>query len=233
MNELLASAMESLDEEVPTPPELNEESTKPKREDEIVLYCKVTDFEGLKSATSKESHEQWEVKTKHGRVRVRKTSKEGVDPVFDLTFKTKSENAGVPGNMEQTLPIDEAFFLSFKQLAECGMVKDRYCFEVQKVTVKNDSGIQDINVPDMFYEVDMFFNEDGSYNDNAKIDLEVNKLLDKINENHKDLGEFKLLIKTTHLPFKPTDVIIGNMGTSESDKKIIQNLYNTVFLKNK
>ena len=235
MNKLLSLAMEAIDA---TDGEVEQVSETPpvqgntKREDELVLYAKITDFEGLKAATGKESQEQWEVKSAHGRVRVRKTSKEGIDPTFDLTFKTKSSNAGIEGSLETTYDIDEAMFESFKQISENGMVKDRFFYEVAKVTVKNASGVQDIQVTDMFYETDVFFNEDGSYNENVKIDLEVNKLLDKINETHKDIGEFKLIVKVMHLPFKPKDVILSK-NASESDKKIIQNLYDTVFLKKK
>lgn len=235
MNKLLSLAMEAIDttdsgvEQVSeTPPAQG----NTKREDELVLYAKITDFEGLKAATGKESQEQWEVKSEYGRIRVRKTSKEGIDPTFDLTFKTKSSNAGIEGNLETTYDIDEAMFESFKQISENGMVKDRFFYEVAKVTVKNASGMQDIQVTDMFYETDVFFNEDGSYNENVKIDLEVNKLLDKINETHKDIGEFNLIVKVMHLPFKPKDVILSK-NASESDKKIIQNLYDTVFLKKK
>lgn len=229
----MRSCLEELTEEATTTTEPAPTENKTHREDEIVLYSKITNFEGLKAATSKESHEQWEIKTRLGRVRVRKTTKEGIDPTFDLTFKTKSMNAGIEGNEESDpLPIDQIFFDSFKAMSESGMVKDRYCFPVEKTKVSNASGVQEIQVSDMFYEVDVYFNEDGSYNENVKIDLEVNPLLDQINENHKDLGDFKLLIKVSHLPFNPTDVIISH-AASESDKKIISNLYDTVFLKKK
>lgn len=232
MNQLLNSSMEELDQETPTTEPVEPTTNQPKREDELVMYGKITDFEGLKSATKKECHEQWEIRTKHGRVRVRKTTREGLDPIFDLTFKTKSTNAGIDGNMEQTMDIDETMFNSFKQLAELGMVKDRYCFEVESIEVKNASGVRDIKVTDMFYEVDVYFNEDGSYNENAKIDLEMNPLLDQINTNHKDLGDFNLNVKLSHLPMKLSNVILSR-GASESDQKIISNLYDTVFLKKK
>lgn len=235
MNLLLSIAIEELEKQaqiVEQPTEPAPATNQPKHEDELVMYGKITDFEGLKQAKKKESHEQWEIKTKHGRVRVRKTTKDGLDPVFDLTFKTKSVNAGIEGNMEQTIDIDETMFNSFKQLAEGGMVKDRYCFEVQSIEVKNASGVRDIEVSDMFYEVDVYFNEDGSYNENVKIDLEVNPLLDQINANHKDLGDFNINVKVSHLPMKVVDVILSR-GASESDQKIISNLYDTVFLKKK
>jgi hypothetical protein len=213
------------------------EDTKPadktQREDEIVFYATVGDFEGLKQACSKEHHDQWEVKTEHGRFRVRKISKESLDPVFEQTVKINSKNAGLDGSEEKTYSINEDLFKAIEMICERGMIKDRYCFPVGKLQITTDSGIKDVAVDNVYFEVDVFFNEDGSYNPNVKIDLEVNKILDKLKESNPDLGEFNLNVRLLDLPFKPTDVIVGNKNTSDEDKQKIDNLYDTVFITKK
>lgn len=206
-----------------------DENTKPHREDELVFYCKITDMDGLKQADSKEHHEQWEIKNSRGRVRVRATSKDGLEPKYELTFKTKSENAGIVGSIEQNNPINKEIFDGFHMLSTRGMIKDRYCFPVKKLQIKNSAGLQDIVIEGVFYEVDVFFNEDNTYNEYVKIDLELNTILDKLKESHPDLGEFKLNVSLMELPFKPTEIIIGREPSAE-DKEKIDKLYDEVFI---
>lgn len=247
MNKLLAAAITSLEnideDEVEEKEESDTETTEvdevdekeettdktTKREDELVFYCKITNFDGLKEATSKENHEQWSIKTSRGRVRVRQTKKEGLNTIYDLTFKTKSDKAGLEGSIETTYSIDEDQFNDFKNLSESGMVKDRYFFPVSKVTVKTETGIQDIEIENSFFEVDVFFNKDKTYNENVKIDLEVNEILNQINTNHPDIGDFNLVVKILNQPFKPIEIIVDKEA-DESEKKYISNLYTNVFL---
>lgn len=201
-----------------------------KREDEIVFYAVMKNPEGLKLAADKESQEQWEIKKRRGRVRVRKVSKADLAPTFSLTFKTKSENAGIMGSIEDPFPCEEGMFNAFKNLAEEGMIKDRYYFPVKSVQITTDAGKQDVEVEDVFYEVDVFFNEDKSYNENIKIDLEMNKILDAINKAMPNLGPFNLNVKLMNLPFQPTNVLISDKNTTEETRAKISELYNTVFL---
>lgn len=208
------------------------------REDEVVMYCEVKDETGLAHAKSKESHEQWEIKTDAGRVRIRKTVKEGLVPSFDLTFKTKSETSGIKGNIEKTFSIDSEMFESFKAIASQGMIKDRYLFEVQSVQVKTSEGVKDIVVSGMHYEVDMFIKpgafseQEGRYQAWCKIDLEVNPLLDEINKNHPEIGDFALNIKVRGLPINFGDIILS---TDEDvvTKDRISKLYEQYFLTKK
>lgn len=208
------------------------------REDEVVMYCEVKDLEGLSKAKSKESHEQWEIKTTAGRVRIRKTVKDGLEPTFDLTFKTKSQTNSVTGNIEKTFPIDVAMFDAFKAVSDQGMIKDRYLFEVQSVQVTTSEGLKDISVENMHYEVDMFVKpgvhteEEGRYQPWCKIDLEVNPLLDAINTGHPDIGDFSLNIKVRNLPIEFGDIVLS---TDEDvvTKDRITKLYDAYFLTKK
>lgn len=205
------------------------EDKKPHREDEIVFYAKMSNPDGLKLASTKEHHDQWEVKTQKGKVRVRKTVKDGLEPTYEMTFKKKSKNAGIDGSIEQTNAIDESTFENFKVIANNGMIKDRYAFPVTSVQIKTSAGIHDIEVSDCFYEVDVFFNPDETYNLYVKIDLEVNPILDALKEKMPDLGEFNLNVKLMDLPFKPVDVII-NTNITDENKAQIDKLYEEVFI---
>lgn len=206
-----------------------DEQTK-HREDEIVFYAKMSNPEGLKLAASKESHEQWEIKTKKGKVRVRKTTKEGLEATHEMTFKVKSSNAGIEGGTEQNNSCDLDLFNSFKEIANSGMIKDRFCFPVTSVQIMTPSGPQDVHIEGIFYEVDVFFNSDDTYNLYIKIDLEMNKMLEALKAAKPDLGDFKLNVKLLDLPFKPIDVIISK-GMTDEEKAIVDNLYETVFIK--
>ena len=204
----------------------------PKREDEVVFYAVMTNPDGLRLADSKVTQQQCEIKVKNkGRVRVRKYSKEGLDPTFELTFKTKSNNAGIEGSIEQNNDINQNIFDGFRALCSEEMTKDRFCFPVKSIQITSDKGTEDVDIEGIFYEVDVFFNEDGSYNENIKIDLEVNKLLDYINQKRPDIGDFRLNVKIMDLPFKPHQVIVKDKNTTEEDNQKIQHLYDTIFIK--
>lgn len=235
MRNLLALSLEEIEAEkteitTPTPPV---EKPKGEREDELVFYCKITNPDGLRLAADKEKHEQWEIKKHKGRVRVRKTSKEGLEPTYTLTFKTKSTNAGIDGNIEDNNDTNEGVFNGFKNIADEGMIKDRYKFPVGKIEITTDSGRQDVDIVDVFYEVDVFFKEDGSLCEYVKIDLEMNKILDEVNKVLPSGSMFNLNVRLMGLPFKPSEVIISDKNTTEEEKQQITQLYNDHFLSKK
>lgn len=216
--------------------EANQEKPVINGEHEVAIYGKIGDFDGLQTADSKESHEQWEIKVPKGRVRVRKTAKDGLAPTFSLTFKTKTVSMGINGNEEKTFDISEEMFQSFKALSDQGMIKDRYLFPVNMVQVSNASGVQDIHIPDMNYEVDVFYSldHDGnkSYKPWAKVDLELDPLMLIIQRSHPDIGEFNLNIKASKLPIDLTEVMIST-DEDPVTKERISRLYDEFFLTKK
>lgn len=222
-------ALEEMIEEANTPAVAENKATA--QEDEVVIYCKITDFDGLKQAISKEQHEQWEIRSDKGRMRVRKTIKDGLNPTYDITYKVKVPDSTISSNHESTFEITEEQFNTFKSIASIGMVKDRFNFNVNSVRIDTESGIRDVETHGLVYEVDVFKDEQGNYKEWCKIDLEVNKLLDDINTNNKDIKQFSLLIKTINLPFKPTDNIMDNKDPVI--KKQIEKLYDDYFLTKK
>lgn len=229
----------SLEEEVPEgyktyQNKTEEENTNgvKEREDEVVFYCRIGDMDALSQAVSKESHEQWEIKTNHGRVRVRKTTKPDLEPTYELTFKKKDNAAGISGGTEQNFDIDEVMFESFKSLAEGGMIKDRYNFSVNSITIETSEGLKDIEVPDMLYEVDAFKKIEGGYHEWCKVDLEVHPLIAEIEKNHPEIKDFSLVVKTINLPFKPLDTVL-DYGNDQTVKTQIRKLYDDYFLTKK
>jgi len=142
-------------------------------EKEHILYARLTDPAFLKNAARMEHHEQWELKMPKseknagsGRIRVRKTVKEGMDPEYTQTSKTKDPKTG--GQIEITIPVTEAVFNQFRIMSENGMRKDRYFYPI-------DDG------SDRVYEVDMFLKHGtqagaNQYYEWCKIDLEVDDM---------------------------------------------------------
>lgn len=202
------------------------------REDEVVIYVKINDFEGLKKAQSKESHEQWQVKAPFGTIRVRKTSTGDLEPQYSMAIKTRDNNAGIQGGTETPVNITQDVFEAFKQIADNGMIKDRYCFAPTKTTIKDDSGKKNIADSELIYEVDVYPDGNGGYHPYAKIDVEINGLLDKAKETSPNVTTANLTISVSDLPFKPSEPIVGNTDNPEEKVKITR-LYDQYFLTKK
>jgi CYTH domain-containing protein len=131
-----------------------------KTECEYEIYGTIRDMSVLASAVRSELQEQWGVpieKVKEnaasGSLRVRLTS--NAKEVYVFTSKVKRES----GNDEIEIEVTEDLFKHFKLFATQGMQKRRYFFPVEGT--------------DFVYEVDVFFNPDGSPNPRVKIDLEI------------------------------------------------------------
>ena len=202
------------------------------REDEVVIYVKINDFEGLKKAQSKESHEQWQVRAPFGTIRVRKTSTGDLEPQYSMAIKTRDNNANIQGGTETPVNITQDVFEAFKQIADNGMIKDRYCFAPTKTTIKDDSGKKNIADSELIYEVDVYPDGNGGYHPYAKIDVEINGLLDKAKEANPNVTTANLTISVSDLPFKPSEPIVGNTDNPEEKVKITR-LYDQYFLTKK
>ncbi len=218
------------------PEEVKEESQEKqaKPETELVIYCKVSYFEGLKEAVKKERHDQYEIKSSQeisgnkGSVRVRKTTdSDGIK--FVLTNKVRTENDNLSVAEEFNLDITEEQFQMFTKIAPSKTIKDRFIFLVKNISVNKygDETVQ-IEVPELKFEVDVFPKEDGGYHEWCKIDIEIDPLLEAINTSGKDISEFNLNIKVNHLPFKPVESFVGSEATDEQ-KLILDQFYQEIF----
>lgn len=218
------------------PAEVTEEAPAKvaKPETELVVYCKISYFEGLKEAIKKERHDQYEIKSKQevsgnkGCVRVRKTTdSDGVKYV--LTNKVRTENDNLSVAEEFNLDISEEQFEMFTKIAPNKTIKDRFIFSVKNITLNKfgDETIQ-IEVPELKFEVDVFPKEEGGYHEWCKIDIEIDPLLEVINSTGNDIGEFNLNIKVNHLPFKPVESFVGSEANEEQNK-ILDMFYQEIF----
>jgi hypothetical protein len=214
-----------------------EEENVPKKsqtETELVIYCKVGYFEGLKDAIKKEHHDQYEIKSEQeltknkGCVRVRKTT--GGDGVkFVQTNKVRSQDENLSISEEFNIDITEEHFNCFAKIAPSKTIKDRFIFLSKNVTVnKFGDETETIDVPELKFEVDVFPKEEGGYHEWCKIDVELDPLIKAINDSGKDIKEFNLSIKINHLPFKPTESFVGSEA-NEEQKKIIDMFYQELF----
>ena len=206
--------------------------TSQKREDEIVVYAQIKDFEGLKKANSKESQEQWQVSAPFGKIRVRKSWQENLAATYEQTIKTRNNQVGVAGGTEQNFPIDESTFNCFKEIADNGMIKDRYVFKASNISALDSSGKEKIDTSSLCYEVDVYPDGNGGYHPWCKIDIEINSLLDSISDVKGEDRKIKLTFDVTSLPFKPVDIIMGSTTDPEEKAKITQ-LFDKYFLAKK
>lgn len=196
--------------------------SKPKTEIEVAIFAKVTNPEGLREAISKEHHEQLEgPRTDGGRFRCRKTTdNKGISFVLTLKVPVKEGDgvSGVGGNIEEDVEISEVFFNTFKNVSTKLLKKTRYVFESKDAKIV-DLEDQDLPpLPVMRYEVDVFETQDGGVSEWVKIDIELDELKEFLEKAGKDINDFKLTFKVSHLPFKPVGGFLSVMATPEQKK---------------
>lgn len=201
-------------------------------EEEITIYAKITDFSGLEQANSQQHHIQAEIQSDNGnRIRVRKTTIEGQEPIYEMTTKTNCSNDnGVSALLESTYGIDEDMFNSFVKVAGKYIDKTRYCFNIEGITVTDEEGEKSVDVGDLKYEVDVFKNGQGQVCQWCKIDIEVQKLPGLIENAGIDADQLKLRFNASKLPFSPEEFILtGDDSTSEEDKMKVKELFQNEF----
>jgi hypothetical protein len=194
-------------------------------ENEITIYCQISDFKGLDQAVRVLHQEQYEIKspTGNGKIRVRAESDGENAVTYSLTTKVKSTEENVVSNTEYTTIIDREYFDAFKAIAGKGQTKKRYLFPIKNVNVDGD-GV-DITRLESYYEVDIFSSLNGSRYVWCKIDLELDSLLEVTDKTlTKNVEKVKIIAKVTGLPFKPTDVFMEETAT-DIQKDFIKYLY--------
>lgn len=146
-------------------------SKKLDSEKELVIYGKIANFDELKKCKNIEHQEQYEIKIPltdknaiEGKIRIRMSVKDGKEPKYVITTKTKlPDGSSYEGDAKTTVEN----FIQFKYLCECGMIKDRYYFPVE-------------GHPGLKWEVDVFTNSTGGLHEWCKIDLELDDDLSTI-----------------------------------------------------
>lgn len=190
---------------------------------EYVFYGLLSNPAILDAATEVEDQEQWEIKipktdgnATSGRQRIRKIMKVtgssiATTPTYELTTKIKLEQVDPSGqnspNVETEISLEAspALFEVYERLAECGMHKRRYT-----VPIPNTN---------LHWQIDRFYQADGTLSQWCKIDIEVTTRSQKIPQ---EIPGFDHLI-------------VNQKGfQTQEEQAQIQELYNTIFLmKNK
>lgn len=200
-------------------------------ETEVVIYAKVTNPEGLSQASHIEQHEQGQLKSDKGSLRIRKIIVDGKEPVFEMTSKVKKNAENVQSSIETTERINEKVFNLFMGMCDSFMSKTRYIFKVETIKGKKGDLEFEIKAKDMKFEVDVFRNSRGETSKWCKIDIEVDKLKDILESNDITVGQIKLIARIGKLPFKPSDIVIDDGLDNDVDKsELIKELYNSEFL---
>lgn len=184
----------------------NQSASENGKEKELVFYGKIKDFGVLKTATSIERQEQFEIRIPktdknaiEGRIRIRKTVVKDEAPKYVLTTKTKLTDGS---QFESNADSSEENFIQFKYLAEYGMVKERHLFPVE-------------GHPNLNWEVDVFLTPTGGYQEWCKIDLEY---------------QDSELTTIPTFPFELDELITNQDGQRTEEEEIkVRMLYDTVF----
>jgi len=204
--------------------EVNE--TTAVKERELVIYAKVGNEDGLKEADVIEKHVQLDARFVTGhRCRVRRITKPE-ETKYVYTFKIKDENEEINSSVEYNVDVDKDFFEGFSKVADCKYNKTRYIFSSKTIKVYIGTGEDKeiLEIPNIQYEVDVFESDEGNKYKWIKIDIEVDVILDYIETNLPDIKDIKLNISISHLPFKPTDMIL-DFNESHEDEEFIESLW--------
>ena len=195
-------------------------------EREITIYARVGDPDGLNQADAVDQHEQWEVRLpvigENGakrRQRVRETISDGVSR-FDETIKIDIDGeTAVQSTIEVSTPIEADYFEAWKQhFGERGVLKTRYTFHAKKVSVTMEG--KEIEIPNIKYEVDIFRTETGERSRWCKIDVEIDSLLDFLDRKGISFDDVEMVVKVTHLPFKPEQCFLHSVGNEQHDQSV-------------
>lgn len=198
-------------------------------ETELCFYARIGDAEALENAIDIEHHEQWEYKVVvenddnneeyRGKVRIRRTERDG-QVKFEETIKLPVESEAVTqGNHEYTVSITEEYFDAWKKLfGDKGYKKTRYVFLSKEVML--DHHEEEIKLPDIKYEVDVFFDQEGQRAKWCKIDIEIDDILAYLKEHHPEIEKFDTTVWLSKLPFKPENAFSAVTDDDEQKEAI-------------
>lgn len=196
------------------------EATTESVETEIIVYCKIGNFNGLQKASHIEHQEQLETEFKNGtRCRVRSIQHQNSDDIkYEFTFKVKTDaNEGCEANTEHTVEVGRSFCEGFKAVADHYVKKVRYEFASSNIflTFVEGGESKTVEIPDVKYEVDVYIDKDSKICEWCKIDIEIDTIINYLGQHHPELKDVNLKVRISHLPFQPTDTILALTANPE------------------
>lgn len=228
---IIKQALENMTGVVSTRVALEAAGIKDQTEEEIVIYAKIGNMEGLQQASFVEQHDQAELKSPVGKVRVRKTTRNGRNPIFDMTNKITISVGATKKDREKTKSINEEIYNMFMEACPTFMSKTRYVFKCEQLRIKRGDMEATIKTSDLVFEVDVFTKSDGTVSEWCKIDLEIDKIKDIMLENNITVNQIKLVASISALPFEPNTIVVDSPNEKDADKRdLISGLYKYDFL---
>lgn len=228
---IIQAALSNMEGVVSVRAALEAAGIKEQNEEEITIYAKIGNMEGLSQASYIEQQEQAEIKTPIGKIRIRKITQNGRVPIYELTTKRPISLTGIAKNRERTKKINEEVYNLFMDVCPTFMSKTRYVFKSEQLRIKRGDMEALIKTNDLAFEVDVFTKADGSISEWCKIDIETDKIAEILQENNIGVSDIKLVATLSKLPFSPDNIVIDDRKTDEPDKKeLITGLYKYEFL---
>lgn len=192
------------------------------KEIELSWLVQIGDFTGLNEASSFEHHLQFEYRlpkaedgTRRGRVRVRKTTAGGQIHYLE-TIKAPRDPKSSIGDDEFSTEISQSYFEAWtRTFGNKGISKTRYNYTSKPVELK--VGDKVILSGPMTIEVDVFMNQAGERFMYAKIDIEVQGLLEVLKAQNSGAEKLHFNVDFSTLPLKIGKVI--DMTTEDEEER--------------
>lgn len=206
------------------------------KETELVLYVELED-PNFSIDTKSESWLQYETEFKNGtRARIRQYEGQSGEEALRhiVTVKAKSgSTGGIDTVDEYNCEVPKDFAIGFIRGCESVQHKRRDYLKSNKASILlKRGGVEEIHeAPEMAIDFDRFIKEDGSYENWAKVDIEIDDLVKWLESNY---GLNK--IGGIHVDFEnllPTKVlrIIHSKTKDPEEKEILDQLWDTKFKK--
>lgn len=203
------------------------------KEVEATIYARITKPQGLTEASGSEQQEQAEIKIdKKRRLRVRKTTRPGQAPIYELTVKIRTSNTKeLTEATEQTQGIPVELYETIKSIVPNYQTKTRYYFNVEEIIVATSHGEKQVPIKGLTYEVDVYINDKGQVSDWCKIDLELQDFEDRLKAAGVKIASFNLKLALTKLPFRPADFIVIDSKSIDKNNEKLTQIYEHQFLR--
>lgn len=198
-------------------------------EDEVVIYARIGNRDGLAKATSAIEQEQAQIKTPTGSIRVRKF-RTGHSWSYEMTAKTLVSKGEVIKQTEKTTEVTSDVYRLFLSACQTKMVKSRFVFPIERCTVKNATLNAEVVLEGLKWEVDVFQTPEGLMSEWCKIDLEITTLRKQLKAAGLKVKDLKLALKVTGLPFDPLAYFYDDGAKSGDMRELVSTIYATQFL---
>lgn len=198
-------------------------------EDEVVIYARIGNRDGLAHATEIIEQEQAQVKTPTGSMRVRKF-RSGRAWNYEMTVKTLISKGASVSQKEKTTEVNNDIYRLFLSGCATKMVKTRFIFPIERCNVKNDTMSADVVLEGLKWEVDVFQTPTGQFSEWCKIDVEITSLRKQLKDAGLTVKDLKLALKVSGLPIDPQSYFFDDGSKTGPMRELVSTIYDTQFI---